>query len=716
MATTSRQLRPNVDFEIHVDHRNTAHKNVRGNHLNFSNRFSALQESLPLTNIQNIQNSNPTIDSLSRDLDNFHLHSSIKEQNHNPFPKPERRVRLSVDNNTECEQQDFACNSKSRKSSGTSIAGSENFDHNNALAVAHQHLPSSLEQYKKHEEGQFEWLLTIPVSKLSSASNKGSHDDTSSVSHGEKKLLFGCNLMHHRSQSAGALGNDGKPANVYTLLATRIESEEESVMTDTPIVLEEAESTIANASNDNSIVLETTSESQHVTDGPSTTAMDHMQRRSESAMSHVSTEYHLTVSPQPPRPLSRIEDSVEELDKLEEELEAMEEVAQLDRVVSLEPVDPSPAPVEEPTPRPASALTRTGYSGTRPPSTVSGTLRIRSHLERRSSTRVSRASEDDDSRTTVNASTRPVSTLNKPTASSTVRKSAPRPTSLLPPKAMAKSSRPTSVPAFELPGEAIARRLKEQRAARLSQHATPEQAAAVAAQFSPSKPHVKSTKPPTKPAFELPGEAISRRRREEREARLRAQEEEERKRREFKAKPIRAGIAAASPGSFPRETVTSRQRRMEAAAAANGSSGASTTAGSGLPAAATAAARKRHSIAVGSLSTSAHLSSSTAASRGRTSMAPASAGSASSRGTSTTSGGTGGASGAPANRGKEIFARDNSYTAEREREKKERELAAKLARQEAAERSRALSREWKEKMNRKRASMMASITTTTSAR
>ena len=49
-------------------------------------------------------------------------------------------------------------------------------------------------------------------------------------------------------------------------------------------------------------------------------------------------------------------------------------------------------------------------------------------------------------------------------------------------------------------------------------------------------------------------------------------------------------------------------------------------------------------------------------------------------------------------RGREIFSRDNnSFTAERERERREREQAAKLARQEAAERSRALGREWKER-------------------
>jgi hypothetical protein len=53
-------------------------------------------------------------------------------------------------------------------------------------------------------------------------------------------------------------------------------------------------------------------------------------------------------------------------------------------------------------------------------------------------------------------------------------------------------------------------------------------------------------------------------------------------------------------------------------------------------------------------------------------------------------------------RGKEIYSRDNSYTADRERERREREAAAKTARQEAAERSRQLSREWAERQKVKR--------------
>ncbi len=52
-------------------------------------------------------------------------------------------------------------------------------------------------------------------------------------------------------------------------------------------------------------------------------------------------------------------------------------------------------------------------------------------------------------------------------------------------------------------------------------------------------------------------------------------------------------------------------------------------------------------------------------------------------------------------RGKEIYHRDNSITVDRDRERREREAAAKAARQEAAERSRVLSREWAQKQKQR---------------
>jgi hypothetical protein len=53
-------------------------------------------------------------------------------------------------------------------------------------------------------------------------------------------------------------------------------------------------------------------------------------------------------------------------------------------------------------------------------------------------------------------------------------------------------------------------------------------------------------------------------------------------------------------------------------------------------------------------------------------------------------------------RGFEIYQRDNSWTDSRVREKCERETLARLAREEAAEKSRQQSREWAAKQAKKR--------------
>ncbi|KAK4656083.1 hypothetical protein QC762_308180 [Podospora pseudocomata] len=740
MATTTSRHRSSLDFDIHTDH---SHLSQKAN-LPLGNKFAVLSD------IHNLNSLN--IDSLARDLGSLHLEYSSKEGNCQQGHKArDRRVRLSVDNNIEYDHPFFDKHrviSATTNGSETTVA-SDDFKHNNPLAQAEHRLPNNLEQIRKHQEGQFEWLLTIPLPfrsksrrRVGNRSLGDSHDGEDQESDlgsggGGKNVLFGCNLIHHRTQSDGAsVDHGGSLTNRYTLLATRVESEEEMSAVEQSVVVEEADSSVvANVSQEgNSTVLR---------GGEENLQPEGQEERPKSVLSIKVGESlmgmeHLSPlpSPQPARPLSRIEDSVEELDKLEEELEALNEVAQLERVVSpelaTEPVLESipEAPVQ---PQPSTSTRRasTIRASTTTTPTTHTTTRTRSTAERsssvRKSTSASLAREDD----------KPASTSKTAANTSTARRSIARPSSLLPPKATVKSSRAPTVPAFELPGEAVARRLKEQRAARLSQQVSAEEAAAIAAQFSPSKPHAKSSKPLTRPTFELPGEVISRRKREEREARLKAQEEEEKKRREFKARPIRASVIGSSGGNSVRETATSRARqaRMEAGGQATTPTHTSTAT---APTSASAA-RMRHSIAVtggGYASSTVAASTRSAAAvslttttatttRGRTSLAAPSAGGAgsSSRGTSATSAAS--SSGKRSSttttvsqedvqqqkmRGKEIFKRDNSFTLERERERKEREQAAKMAREQAAERSRALGREWKEKMavRQKRASLMIS--------
>jgi len=52
-------------------------------------------------------------------------------------------------------------------------------------------------------------------------------------------------------------------------------------------------------------------------------------------------------------------------------------------------------------------------------------------------------------------------------------------------------------------------------------------------------------------------------------------------------------------------------------------------------------------------------------------------------------------------RGREIYSRDNSITADREHGRLQREAAAKAAREQAAERSRVLAAEWADKQKQR---------------
>lgn len=365
----------------------------------------------------------------------------------------------------------------------------------------------------------------------------------------------------------------------------------------------------------------------------------------------------------------RIEDSLEELDKLEDELEAVNAFTQHGRINSSSEVKVSPKCLEPPQLKKSGVYKRTSMSG------LSSTVRVKQSDKaqppiRRSTSLVFRNKKDD-----AKESPRLRSQLSRGQLVETKL-----------PKPPVKSTKPLTVPNFELPGEATARRLKEKREARLAQ-----QAEAQKAYVPPPRP--KSKKPLTKPAFELPGEAISRRKREEREARRQAQEEEEKKRREFKARPLRT---SGTPSSIPRETVTSRARQ-------------------GKPPHDDDAEKKRQQAKLKRFSVPslqpAHggpVDGKATNARGRLSNMASDENL--SRGTSTSAGSSSSKRHTVTAedvqqlrlKGKHIFERDNtSYTQDKEREKRGREAAARAARAEAAERSRMASREWAEKRRRK---------------
>ncbi|ERS96270.1 hypothetical protein HMPREF1624_07179 [Sporothrix schenckii ATCC 58251] len=388
--------------------------------------------------------------------------------------------------------------------------------------------------------------------------------------------------------------------------------------------------------------------------------------------------------------VARIEDTLEELDRLEDQFEAVHRMVRVKRVAS-----PDKEAFDRRSPGHGAADTQNS-------TTKTGTVRSRpSGVARTSSVRKSAGAPDPATKSTEET---PAAT----TSAATKRLSVARPLSLLPPKPPVKSSKPPTTSTFELPGEAVARRLKEQREARMSAAAA---AAAVGAKPTTTKTgqfrKARSVKPPTIPTFELPGEAISRRKREEHEAKLRRQEEEEKKRREFKARPVRLSV---TPSTVPRETISSRARtkRTSIIGEASMASGGLSVPGSAVPGSAPPANRR---LSVISSDSAGRTNSSGQVTRGRgpaLGSSPTAAGQMS-RATSTS---TGSISGKRSTisvedvqyqklRGREILQRDSILSSDRDREKREREAIARQARQEAAERSRALSREWAERQKLK---------------
>jgi hypothetical protein len=285
---------------------------------------------------------------------------------------------------------------------------------------------------------------------------------------------------------------------------------------------------------------------------------------------------------------------------------------------------------------------------------------------------------------------------------------------------------------------------------------------ATSTNLSTSKPGfvpTKSTKPPTKSNFRLPGEAISAKMKAQREEQLKKGEveaEAAKKRTEFKARPI-PKIVAAGAGKerissvLPRETATSKARMSLIAAKKdeNGKPGTdlaakkivaesrtrSTRAGLGVrksivpsmnqtglaitktrPAADTAAAAKRASKTI------VPANSSAVRTNAKTLSAPSKARQPNLHTTAIASEVRAGSDGSTTRKavsitaptttagtlkGKEVFSRGKMAEEEVLKQKREKEEAAKKARAEAAERGRLASREWAEKQRKRKTMMMA---------
>ncbi|KAI1944734.1 hypothetical protein LOZ57_004747 [Ophidiomyces ophidiicola] len=242
------------------------------------------------------------------------------------------------------------------------------------------------------------------------------------------------------------------------------------------------------------------------------------------------------------------------------------------------------------------------------------------------------------------------------------------------------------------------------------------------ASLSTSRPAfipAKSTKPLTRSTFELPGEAISRRMRAQREERLKKEEEEREQRKLFKASKIRYSHIPAEV----RETFTSRSRASRGGTESPLKVPSRTTsiARAPVPRSSLSSSVRTASIDGMSLTHSAsdeHLGRRASFAPGDTRHSSVSSG-PTARSVNNAASGAGINEGKarhstvtsktpsmtdtplPKLRGKAVLGRDRQLVEDREHGRRQKEEATRRARAEAAERGRLASREWAEKEKQK---------------
>ncbi|KAH4067435.1 hypothetical protein HBH98_183920 [Parastagonospora nodorum] len=247
-----------------------------------------------------------------------------------------------------------------------------------------------------------------------------------------------------------------------------------------------------------------------------------------------------------------------------------------------------------------------------------------------------------------------------------------RPISMPP---VAKSTKAPTKANFQLPGEAIAAKLraqKEEREKREAESAQGPQPKARPVSICMPPPTVKSTKPLTKATFQLSGDAVAAKLRTQREERQKREEEAEAAKKAAASKPrptIRKPVALptrAAPGvTIPPPPPKSDSLQPQP------------------PQRSTSLASKRSSIQLSrSVSDSTNGSNRNSLLIAKATVTPVDAVQQKLK-------------------GREVFNRDKMEKEAKERERREKEEAAKQARAQAAERGRIASREWAEKQRRK---------------
>ncbi|KAI1471609.1 uncharacterized protein F4812DRAFT_185427 [Daldinia caldariorum] len=658
-------------------------------HDSFKSNGSALRD-ISISQLQNRSNvcSNLAIDSLTSCLKKLQIDTETCNTSLNwcDNPKNQGRRRLTrpaiaantfdVLETVPEDESPLTCTSSSPNISNKTqycfrlpASAIEKFSGHTLVEIARKGISSAKEQLAKHREGWFEGIISTRIPVEASITESGS---TPSF----KAIHLGFNLLPISDTTARGTPTETDALTSFIALVTPLAPGEEVLADD------------EQPTRENMALAEPSRNHLTPVKGQPVPSNNGTQQPTPTSSPARDKDRHIEVviPRSPAQPIARIEDSVEALDELEEQLEAFDEAAHFKRIISPKSPDTENKPL-------VPLLSVTTAETTR-----SVTPQPRRSASLLSSSTSARAQSTSEPRRSVRKSASMIfldppklKSEDKPVTQAPPKRSFLKGiASLLPPKQPPKSNKKPTIPAFELPGDEVARKLKEKREARMSIQAITEQA---------TKPTLsslrrsKSTKMPTRPNFELPGEAISRRKREEREAQLKAQEEEERKRREFKARPIRINT---TPSTFPRDTVASRARQSKVHLVEN-----STHQVSNKTAPTTAKTTPRSPLSK---------TNNQCQPRGR-GLQPHQPGAQPPRGSSSSTTDSTSAQHSSVSleeiqqqrlRGQEIYKRDNSWTSQRERERREREALAKLAREEAAERSRQQSREWAAKQARKR--------------
>ncbi|CAN8103546.1 unnamed protein product [Discula destructiva] len=519
--------------------------------------------------------------------------------------------------------------------------------------------------FEKHRLGQYQWVLSLPASELTQPSDHSSSPGAQDIPGEGDRRYFGCNLLDWTKPAGKGHRLPGDPEDKYILLATPIDLDtDQSTSTNVEFtthqfrVIQEHTQTIDMAA---SPLAQRPSDAVEHAHQPSPLSAASNQW-STAAKASEDGDDTLTIDPPPVMraPPSTIDDTFQQMEQFKDEIDAITAAAYK---MSLN----NDQDIKE-----------VGHEKHQTPSkTADASL---------GSSVVSSARNGDKAESDLNFPSASDQDVGRKPPTATLRRVA-RPASLLPPKPIQKATKQPTISTFELPGERVARELKEKKAARLSMQADSPKAPEA---YSPQRTRsIRSSKPPTVPNFELPGERLSRQKKERFEQLLKEQEDQARQRRQFKARP-----SPASAAPTVRSTFTSRQRQNQGPSEQGG---VLSPVGDSSPRAGTC---KRQSMTM-TPSTARTVSISSAATTSTTDRGRAnSTGQTSTRATSSVgsvaSGGrrdsvSFGELQQQKARGRQIYNRDCAAGRSKEQEKRDREEAIKVARQKYAQMSRNLA-------------------------